>query len=172
MASAPARIYRIRKDDLWSVMANVRDFYEDEHPISEALLALGEMSDADGHDRRRVHGELLSIIRRGGSPDAPWPPQLRLFDEGRAWVVQPMDADDLFERGRIERSWHVDPARTDEPAPAPSSRRAGLALGHWVDQQVREGRFLVYPLLDLTRIAAEADHMLAMADGDPLRHAA
>lgn len=163
--NANPRLYRIAKDDLWTVLANVRDFYEDEHPLAEALLALGEMRDASEHERRRAHRDLLARIERGPEPGMPWPPQVRLFDEARAWVLHPVEADDLFERGRIERAWHVDPARPDEPAPAPAARRAGLTLGRWVEQQTREGRYLVYPLVDTGRLAAEAEQMLALAGG-------
>ncbi len=165
-------MYRIAKDDLWSLMANVRDFYEDEHPLHEALLALGEMQDASEHERRRAHRDLTNRIAHGGGPGTPWPPQVRLFDEDRAWILQPVEADDLFERGRIERSWHVDPVRPDEPAPAPAARRAGLELSRWVEQQTHEGRYLVYPLIDTERLAAEAGHMLAVADTLPEHRAA
>lgn len=162
--NAQPRAYRIRKDRLWSVVADVRDFYEDEHPLAGALLSLGEMHDAPEHVRRRAYRDLLASIERGSGPEAPWPPQLRLFDEDRAWIAQPVEADDLFERGRIERAWHMDPARPDEPAPAPAARRAGLPLGRWLEHQAREGRFLVYPLIDTTRLAAEARQMLELAD--------
>lgn len=168
----PSRAYRIPKDALWSVMANVRDFYEDEHPITHEILALGEMQDADELERRRAYRTLTARIEGGAHSVSGWPPRLHLFDDGRAWVAQPAEDGDLFERGRIERAWNIDPLNLDDPAPAPAAQRAGLPLGRWLEQQWLEMRFLIYPLLDLPRLAAEAREMLALSDGESADRAA
>lgn len=170
--TTPHRAYRISKDALWSVMANVRDFYEDEHPITHEILALGEMYNADDLERLRAHRRLCTRIETGGHSATGWPPRLHLFDDGRAWVAQPVEDGDLFERGRIERAWNIDPLRMHDPAPAPAAQRAGLRLDRWLEQQWREMRFLIYPLLDLPRLAAEAQEMLALSAAGPADRAA
>lgn len=152
-------VFRIQKRNLWKVLREIRDHYEENHPLAEAVIDLGAHDPHDTLGRLRAHREILE--RLGGRAEPL--PELIMCEEDDTWLLLPLPTGELFTEAWVERNWAIVPVLGDPRlfSPADSNAGADESLRSWLNTQLREGRCVRYPLLDAVRLRREADYMLA-----------
>lgn len=153
----PHPVFRIPKKLLWIELRRVRDYYEENHPLSEALLALGIRDANDPDGARAAHREIIDTVNGRGEPL----PELLLCERDDEWLLLPPVDDEMFLQAWTRQAWKLTPVFGPPELFAPSRPVSNEELRSWLNTQLRERRCLRYPLLDATRMRREADYMLS-----------
>lgn len=77
--------------------------------------------------------------------------ELQLFDEGRTWLVRPLEVGWFFMNHVWEGAWDsfgVVPVCYNDSSEPPLEDLPNKAVGEWLDERVRAREYLLYPVLD------------------------
>lgn len=129
---------RIPKDRWWEFSAAVRATYLNEYPGVEdfhGVLARGA-----------TYSEAMASIEVNTHFV-----ELQLFDEGDTWLVRPLEQGWFFINHVEEKAWpglKLKKVFYDNRADVPKRDKPNKAVADWVNTQILERRYLVFPVLD------------------------